>query len=743
MLFKRSFWVLVLTILVFFNLTRWHNGGFGWILFLLLLWHSSAGAAGLLVNFFHFKAGWRTRILGALLSFTLLGWLSGLAVIFYTLTAPVMAGIFFINGFIFNLLKMWAGEPLAEEEGEVVSGEPYWVASRLGFVVYGGLAAWGFLLLYHARTVENILTPWQTIPSSYIYIFFAATLLLGLLVFSSLRTGTILFLLMAHSLLLHSYLPLTHELLYGADQWRHIANEERMVQELPFKEAKLDENSQFPTLPAGRQVLNSQSNSKSQNLKSVIGQLSYGNFWGISAIISRLLSIDLLLLNRWFLPIMWSLFLPLLLFELGSCFGWKKKRSLFLVWLGFLPFAWQAGGAFTLPVNLGFLSWLLFTVLVLKRLQDSRWEQTIILLALGLFSFFGYALYALLFVISWGLAEVVRALSLREVAQATKQSPGLRSALYQEIATAFGLAMTTLLAVLIIPAIELFFGYSNFPAGIDWLTQVKQLFGNFTAWYLASGPRPHDISTGNIIFNQVPSYAFVVNVFTSWRWWLVGFMVLFIIAVSVGLFISLKKKEAAYTWLVLMWVSIMSSYIIGRYILVGEQILSRRLDNVVALLFVVLCMVFLNWLFRKERGALFSCFLVFLFSCSIIASYSLGPDTNTVSRDEYLAMKYVWSEEQDRGAHCVVAATYQLLALEAISRKEIIGGGFPINQYFAQPDLGKLLVDLERGKDYSLLNRGLELTKADRCWVVMSSKSLKEQPTLTFRLVAVWRYGNQ
>ena len=575
------------------------------------------------------------------------------------------------------------------------------------------LATWGFSLLYHARTGESILTPWQTIPSSYIYVFFAATFLLGLLIFSSLRTGTILFLLMAHTLLLHSYLPLTHEFFYGADGWRHVANEVRLVEEKPFLEAKLSEEI----------------GNKKQDIgywKLDIGKLSYGNFWGVSVILSRLLSLDLLPLNKWFMPILWSLFLPLLLFEFGGLLNFGKRGSLLLSWLGFLPFAWQAGGAFTLPVNSGFLSWLLFVILILKRLNHPltpsfvRRGQVMILSAIGLLSFFGYALYALLFWLAWGVGETVR-LKIKD-----------KRLKIVMLIVAAGVGAIT------IPAVEVLAGYSQIPTTINWLGQVRQLFGNFTGWYLAAGPRPHDITAGNIIFNQVPSYAFVGNVFTVWRWWLVDFMVLLIVAVHVGLAISLRKKEAVYTWLAVIWTSVMVSYIIGRYILVGEQIFSRRLDNVIALFFVVLSAVFLNWLFVKSpiaggrrgvlvspaRAALFFCFFVFLFSCGITTSYSLGPDTSTVSADEYKAMQYVWSQEKGNQNHCVIADTMPLLALEAISQKEIIGGGFPINQYFAQPEREKIFEQIKMGSQKEI-DSARRVTGADYCWVYINNSLRK------------------
>jgi hypothetical protein len=121
-------------------------------------------------------------------------------------------------------------------------------------------------------------------------------------------------------------------------------------------------------------------------------------------------------------------------------------------------------------------------------------------------------------------------------------------------------------------------------------------------------------------------------------------------------------------------------------------------------------------------------FMVVLFGTNAIAaSYSLGPNTGTVSVDEYQAMNYIWEQEQTNDKHCVVAGTYPLLALEALSGRKIIGGGFPIDHNFAQPELNAIA---QAGMDKlnpSAIERAIRATGSDHCYVLLPTKSSLSQ----------------
>lgn len=567
------------------------------------------------------------------------------------------------------------------------------------------LVGLGFYLLVFSRIGDSVLSPWQTIDPRYIYVFFAATLTLGwLIVFSKLKPFFLLVFLIFYSLLLHSYLPLTHELFYGADGWRHIANEGQILQ---------GHWPAHPVLEDGTQA------------GFGVGDLSYGLFWLVSAGLSKLLGVSLIAIIKWLQPILFSIAFPLLLWKLTEYLGLAKRERLLTIWFANFPFALQAAGAFSLPVNLGFLFFL--GGLVILAARANGWASRKVLLAYAALLAVNYLLFLVLYLMGWGVLEFV---SLRGVRNERRSNPldskpssknqGIATSSYR-LESVLLLAMT-MLAALVIPIIELLAGYSHF-ASVSVFSALKQFVGNFIGYYLASGPRTHIIAIGNIFFNQNPSYAFVSNLFTTWRWWIPIFMIMFLGVAGYGSYLLRKSEQTSRRLFGIFSISLFISYIIGRYFLVGEQIISRRLDVVVALLGVIGFMAakerMLAWTAARGKSALPNLIsFILLGSVAIAASYSLGPNSQTASTDEYHAMQYVWNQEKNNINHCVIADTYPLLALEAISGGKIVGGGFPIDKNFGQNELSPVFSEhsLERGLGWP---KAVQLTyKNKACWFV-------------------------
>lgn len=593
----------------------------------------------------------------------------------------------------------------------------------IGTVLYAGLAGVGFYFLYTSKTDRTLDAPWQTIHPYYIYVFFGATVVLGLMIWfiGHRYVGYIIFLCIIHSLLLHSYLPFTHSLLYGADQWRHMANEIRFLHGESFL----------------KPMLTSQPQSFVQTLDP--GLISYAQLWGITLFFAYFFSVDLLALNIWLVPIVWSIACPVLLYKIGGAFGWGKRKSLFFVFLGFLPFTWSVGGSLTLPNSLGFLWFLMVYLLVLKRCANSTSRRFLYFLGGGVIvALCGYVLYAFLAILLWICTELL--LHTQQVSVPKKK-------IIDYCIVIFGAAA--------IPVSELAAGYSTFSIHHPWLAEFKQMVGNFTALYLAAGPRPHDIDRGNIIFNQVPANAFVSNLFTYNRWWLVCFMIVFLVLVVRGVVYGFKHREQVTYYLAACMTTIVTgSYVIGRYVLEGQQILSRRLEHVVAFFWMISFMIGVECIWRVLRtrkicsSSVVVCVGIVLVSKAIVASYSLGPDLRAISVAEYEAMKYISSQEYNNTEHCVVADTYPLLALEFLSHKKIIGGGFPIDQHFDQPIKESILQELKNNPREEVWQNALDVTKTNTCWLVVPKDVFRsnifskerERDMMMFGNSVVWKY---
>lgn len=657
------------------------------LIYLIIFGHL---ASVLLKRFFSFGSVATTTILGMFLVCITGSWIGGVALIFFTWQPMLFAGVLVLNGLLYVPALRYKNNKqdpnVAVRQHEIV---PMRVGAMLGSVLFVVCVLYAFFLLFNSRTSGNVFSPWQIISPQYIYVFFISTCIAGLLIFSSLKTKTVLMYLVVQTLLLHSYLPLSHVLPYGADAWRHIANEQQFLGGGTFLEAKL-------------------SAAQTNSALSKIGQLSYGSFWAATIMAATFFNTSIIEITKWFLPVIWSLIFPVLLFEIARTIGIKEKQALFFSWLGLLPFAWQAAGSFSLPVNMGFLIFLFGLLLIVHRLNRPASAQVVLLGCYGIGMVCGYSLYGLLFWLFWLVAEIVMYLSVR----------GISSRLVS-------LVMAAIMAV-IIPVIEIITNYSHFDGNVQLFGQIKQIVGNFFGIYIASGPRPHDIAFGNIIFNQIPLTAFVSNIFLVWRWWIVALMVIFFALVVRGIKEALQSKQMVHVWLFICGLGIVGGYGFSNYILTGEHILARRLDALVAFILIVYCFYGLRSVLEKK--VILVAPLVLVFSFATAASYALGPDTYTMSADQYQAAQYIWDQEKDESASCVLANTYSLLALEAVSSKRIIGGGFPIDANFGQPERAQLLDRVSSGGiDSSLLNDIGALTGADHCWFVGQTAVLQRQ----------------
>lgn len=550
----------------------------------------------------------------------------------------------------------------------------------------------GLNVLLSTETGGVVSSPWQVLPTSYILLYFFATVVLIRIFFTNLSTRAILALIIFHTFLTVSYLPFTHSLFYGADIWRHLAIQNSFIQDSGWRDVAVT------------------------GVRAVFdwGKLSYAQFLSAGVVINKIFGISLIVLDKWLQPILWSFLFPTLVFSLTRELGAGKKQSSLVALLGLLPFALQFAGSFTLPVNFGFLVWLFLLLLLFKFEKERLKWQAIFLAVFGILMVFGYSSYFILFWLFWLILEIAR--------WSSDWSRGGK--FLANLVLFFGTFLS-------IPLFELVFNYSNWPTSISVLSAIKQFFGNFSGWYLAFGPRPHDITTGNILFNQMPSYSFVANFLTTDRYWLIGVAAVFWLSVLFGVFRSLREKDFRIKSLAFLTVGLYFGYFVCRYLLVGENILSRRLDVVLA--FLAIFFVAKIWLEIFERNKelflrfryLLAIVVVFFLASAITASYSLGPDTKTVSVDEYQAAKVVWEQVYPDKKFCILGDTYPLLAVEAISGKKIVGGGFPISANFAQPERLQLLGDLKTRPIDDVLSDAKKITGTDKCWLIIDAVTVK------------------
>lgn len=564
-------------------------------------------------------------------------------------------------------------------------------------------------------------TPWHFLPAFYLTLFFLLTLVLGFVLLSHVRTRVALFFLLLHALLLHLYVPMSHEMPFGGDVWRTIAVEEKLKSggtEYPvlFGEGVKWKDFGSVSLPEAITIPN---------------KYFYSHLWGSSVFFSTLLSVDLIQINRFLVPIVWSLTVPILLFALGKRLFETDKKALFFSFFSFLPFSLQALGSLTLSVSWGFIQFLFLLLLFVTFLQNKNKGLRNFTLILEAFSLFGYPLFFLLFWFVVGVSWFLQLFKKEKIQNSVW-------------------VFISIFSIILFPVLELAARFDTLPKHFSLLNSLKTFLFQWSGWQYVQAPSKTEVASANVIFNHTPASAFVQNIFTVNR-----FHIMLLMAV-IGFFVACAfvflKKEKKLEWKVLttLFVCIGGGYILGWYVLEGERFFIRRFDAILALLIITFfCYGFFHFFpkYKHQSPKLIFLSLVFL-SASLTTVYASGPDLRVVSTDEYLMAKKIESEIGGEKP-CVLADTWLLLALEGVSKGKIVGGGFPMDTTFGQKERVKLLEEVQKVQFFELVPKMQELTGAKTCFLAIPKNSdnlaqIKEVfGNFVFQneTVAVWKIG--
>lgn len=728
--FSQYIFFVFILLFLYFNLLFWQVNWLGWLLLILYFLIVGGWWQNIYKNFFALNTkSWNTKVLAWLITFFLLTLIGSVILVFYTLNLQIIFYCYLFTALftlIINYLshgkkhriKKFISETEVSGTGEIDEIILFKNKFNIYDVLYSVyLVVWllAFYLLYQSQSSAILNSPWQTINKYYPILFFVLTFLSGLFLFLKFKTKTFLFILVLQTLLLHLYLPLSHEQPWGGDVWRHLAVESKIQNGELVLPVLIGEQAKW------REVVNI-------NLPEALlipNKYTYGHLWSASLILSNTLQIELININKWLVPILWSLTMPFVLYRLGWILFDRRHKGLWLAWLGLLPFTLQALGGLTLPVSFDLILFLLVLALWLQYLRDGIKAQRNLILVLAILMLFSYSLY---FILIW---VVIFLSSICRLVFSKFQLPNNKNSLIKKGL----LTVVFFFSLFVIPAIELIFQISYVPVGFNFLNGFKQLIGQFSGWFYASLIRPHDILSGNIIFNHTPDLAFVANVFNFWRWWLPATMMSLWIFVGFGIYKILKTEDIRLKVIGLLFSTVFGGYLIGWFVLNGDRLFTRRLDPVLAVLILILAIQgfsyllakikfqFLNFKFKKFVIIL----LILALSWFVTFNYVTGPDMRVVSQDEYKSAEYINNNFQSVDPKfCILADTWVLLPLEGLSAGRIVGGGFPIDYQFSQPEMKVLFAEMSWEPRPAVLELSHKITETNKCWFVQSAKLLGE-----------------
>lgn len=699
--------LLAQLVLLYFNLTAWRNGLLGCVLFAIYLLLVGAWWQKIFRKIFNMKEhDIITKILSFFAVFLLLSFGSSIFVVWYKITPVIIYAVYIMTALLSFVLHI-----LTEKHKHHLPGvlnmwqfkqsfsKDFFIKNYF-FLIPIYVILWGVDIFFLWQNTGNDAanSPWQIIDKTYLPIFFLLTLLLGVIIFSQHKVKTVLLCVMMHSVLVHLYLPVSHVLPWGGDVWRHIAVEQKLT------------NGEFnlPVLIGSEAKWREVAGIDLPEALIIPNKYMYGQLWGITVLLSQTLQINLIFINKWLLPILWSIIFPLILFRVGKILFGSWRSGLVLAAATGIFFPFQVLGAISLPVSLGYLTFFFVLMFWFQYIRDEAPWQRYITVIFAVLMVFGYTVHFLFIWLIFVLTYLYRKMANLNI--------NIKNKLMYPLA---------LVSVLVFPVLELFARTSRLPTQFNFVFQAKQLVGQFTGWYFASGIRPHDILSGNIIFNHTPSFAFVSSLFMDWRWPIILFMILIWLFVSCALFFD-KKNDIQSEWIILKLfsLSVISGYIIGWFVLEGDRSFIRRFDGMFAfcilIFFVYGLIMILNKKFFRFYSRVIVLFLCFGFAWLSSVTYASGPDMRVLSQNEYDAAYYISQKIDTKEVnHCVLADTWVLLALEGVSGQKIVGGGFPIDYQFAQNERQSFYNEIQSGEHDDILLRLHKTTNSDKCFVVL------------------------
>jgi hypothetical protein len=493
----------------------------------------------------------------------------------------------------------------------------------------------GLFLLCSVRTENYIQSPWDVIPKIYLYVYLIATLIVVFLIFSKQKISFVLFVIILHSFLLHAYLPIVYKAGFGENKWKHLGIE--------------------------KQILSVEKNFA----PSIENKNGSANQWVLTIFLSKILNIDIFWVDLLLLYLLWSIFIPLIFFELARFLfqsfkgpptfiktaSFTKitmkiksidksddklddenvycKKQRFLLLTAFLPslfFSFQVYGSVTTSVALVYLFFFFVLLFWLDYLVTKQKISLIAAIILSLLTFFGYQIN---FFDLFGLIT--------------------QNSLYQdkENIQNFALFFSEHLLIII--------NFCIFSFIILGIFKIKK------------------------IPNQKVGYFLIIGFF------ILGFLEIFSKNIELGIIF--------FTIFLLSW---------GIYCFLNLES---------------------EWLIEKQKIIIICFFLAF--SSTVV--YASGPSLqNSVTFDDLKVAEYIWQEIQNNpkelGHPCILADKRFLLALEAISGRNVIQGGF-LNKN--QKNGERLFKNITENFSIRHIEIATEITQSLSCYLIVKEGQFK------------------
>lgn len=265
-------------------------------------------------------------------------------------------------------------------------------------ILYLFMAALLFYMLYTSRAGE-VHTVWEVMHPAFIPMFFATTLLLLGIIFSSEHTSYKLLFIIVHSILSHSFYVIIFPVGDVGGQQLTLAGT-RLV---------------FDNI-----ILHGLTPGPMKNVFLQIYQWSRGiNFQtALNVIFARMFGVDVYWSHLLLVPLLWGVFIPVAAYMTTKALGGNKNFSvLSSLLVSSFPFNFY-WGAVSIPNSIGYIFFFYSLFFLLKYLSSDRSDTTFLMVAFSLISFLSHFLTG---IISFSL--LLLAMTLKKYEEDKDTSP--------------------------------------------------------------------------------------------------------------------------------------------------------------------------------------------------------------------------------------------------------------------------------------------------------------------------------
>jgi len=564
-------------------------------------------AAKIVAKIFPFSRG-ESFFYGIILSLISFGLIGGLFTSWFKYDFWLMWLSLILTALIFWGVNKWIKAPLPESEQKITTVDVNdW--PKVVWVIFYLVVISGVISSVLMAKGEKMFSPWEALPW-----WFVVSALFGFLfvlwsIVQKISPKKILWSIIALSFFIHSYL-LVYQNGFGGDRFRHLGSENRLLQGLDYQPTLLTKDLWTVNLGPIKipQALVDRA------------KISYGLQWSIETFSSQLTGVGVFQINKFVLPIFWSLCFTFLSYLIGLLIFSDRNKALISALIGNGLYLLQYYGAQGLPASYGVLVVLAVIPLWLSYLKNG--EKKILLLAGG-FTALSYFNYSLSFLALLALGFLT--LALRK---------------------------NRWLGIIAAGAIALFmFG-------------LELLDGNRFDFFL--GKIRSAWSAGSLLyFNSLSRFSFVdAGLLEALD---ILFAIIFILVSLLACWQCWKKNDAVRLAVCLMFFSLTATYVFSWTLLSGEHSLARRLTLFSSVFFIFILTEPIHDFVVAKKSQLAVIFLSLLFTISFYSGPLLKVN---VSDRDWAKAEAIWKDISKLDSYpCVDDDLEVILALEAVSAK--------------------------------------------------------------------------